>query len=184
MSYTTEQIELMDKVLDYFKEFYINHSTKYDPSASFLGKQLGTDKDNIQFAINNVCKHGHEIEFLTAEKFGYGDYKVYKMNKLLTDNFINEGGFKTYFAKNDKENNGTIQNIHVGDNYGQINQFGHNATFSDNNDSKLTDSSSNKKNQHKSFIVRILKSSWTITIIGGLIVLIIGAYFLHRLGLK
>ena len=99
MSYTKEQIELMDKVLNYFKEFYINHSTKYDPSVLVLSKQLNTDKDNMQFTINNVCKHGHELGLLVAEKLGYGDYKVYKMNKFFTDNFINQGGFKKYFSK-------------------------------------------------------------------------------------
>lgn len=121
MTHTLEQIDLMDKVFD----FYINHYFKNErrnPNNNLFAKLFLVNKSTAQFTINQVSEIGHQLQILVAQKFGYGDWEVVKMDKEKCLTFQSQGGFKKYFA--DKENNidkdlVVNQNIHLDDNFGQ-----------------------------------------------------------------
>lgn len=130
MTYTNEQIELFDKVFEYFINFYIYKTQTVSITDSFLSKKLNIDKSLAQFAINEICTIGHNLNILTATKYGYGDFEIVNMEKVKSLTFKSQGGFKKYFANKDIDKKLLVnQNVYVGTNYGHVNT-GHQSSFS------------------------------------------------------
>jgi len=122
MTHTSEQIDLIDKVFNFYFDYNFNGERR-NPTNNLFAKLFQVDKSTAQFAINQVSEIGHQLQILVAQKFGYGDWEVVKMDKERCLTFQSQGGFKKYFA--DKENDidkdlVVNQNIHLGDNFGQI----------------------------------------------------------------
>ncbi len=112
----------MDKVFDFNIEHRFNNERR-NPTSSLFSKIYKVDSESAQFAINEVCKIGHNLQILVAQKFGYGDWDIVKMDKSKCLTFQSQGGFKKYFADNENDiNKGLVvnQNINLGDNFGQI----------------------------------------------------------------
>jgi len=101
MNDTKQQIELFDKIFNYFIEHYINRTQKDKPTKVLFEKMFNVKYDIAQEAINLVCEYGIDLKLLKAYKTGYGNYSVLEMYKMSSINFKDQGGFKKYFK--DKE---------------------------------------------------------------------------------
>lgn len=176
MAYSPEQIALIDKVCDYYYEYYESYCRIDTPSDDLFVKKFGIDRDTSQWAINTFCKIGDELGILKSSKSGYGYYRVVNINKVEFTNFKNEGGFKSYFSESDK-NIEMIQNISLGDNYGQIFQTGDKSNFNNLSSIRSTVSSVSNKEKVEPVWKRVLFNPWIITVGGSLIVAYIAHYF-------
>jgi hypothetical protein len=158
MNYTSEQIDLMDRIFEYYfsREFI---DRKIDtPSCKLFAKLYKTDKDYAQTIINKVCEIGHEQGILVRQKFNYGSSEIVTMDRIKCENFKNQGGFKHYF--NEPKESDVRQNIYVEANYGQIFQQGHQSSITQNE-------SNNTQSKNKLSWLQII--AWIIAILVGII---------------
>ncbi|HPF00500.1 MAG TPA: hypothetical protein PKY63_07530 [Bacteroidales bacterium] len=135
-----------------------------------------------KFVKNKVLEIGDQLQILKSEKYGYGDYGLVRMDKIPSLNFQNQGGFTKYFsdkAKSTQKN----QTINIENNYGQVIHAGQKSIITDKTNKASTEIKSNNQEQNKSWFKKIITSNWTITIIGGLFVLIVGTFLLHKFGI-
>lgn len=182
MTHTSEQIDLIDKVFD----FYINHhfnGERRNPTDNLFAKLFQVDKSTAQFAINEVSKIGHEIQILVAQKFGYGDWEIVKMNKEKCLTFQSQGGFKKYFAN--KENNidknlVVNQNFHIGDNYGQTINANQSSLNNFDNTLPITTPTSIQEKPHKNIFSSVTK--WIFNNIITIIITLLCTYLGFRFG--
>ena len=100
MHYTKDQIELFDKIFNYYFEYHFRNSPKDQPNRAFIAKWINDDFDMARDAINFVCEFGQQSNLLQAYQSGYGDWEILEMFKMNSKNFIEQGGFKNYFEKN------------------------------------------------------------------------------------
>jgi hypothetical protein len=180
--YTSEQIELFDKVFNYYVDFEITKKERNNPTDTLFSKKFGIDIELAEFAINKVLEIGDQLQILKSEKYGYGGYGLVRMDKIQSINFQNQGGFKEYFSDISKYAD-KDQIINIGNNYGQVFQAGQKLIITENTNIETTEIKSNNQEQNKSLFRKVITSKWTITIIGGIIVLIVGTILLHEFGI-
>jgi len=181
MIYTSEQIELIDKVFNYYIDYNINRTERRNPTDYLFSKMFKVDREIAKFAINTVCEIGQDLGLLNAHKFGYGNYQLVRMDKILSMNFKDQGGFIKYFSDIDNKNENS-QKINISNNYGQVVQSGQNSIISDNLNVIPKSSISHNDNKDKFWISKILFNGWTVTIIGTVIGGLILAYIILKLG--
>jgi hypothetical protein len=96
-TYSKSDIELFDKTFKFFLDYHCLSNTNYQPTDSYISKQLSVSKDNAQYAINEVCRLGHDMGILTAQQFPFGTLDVVRMDKIKCLNFQSQGGFKNLY---------------------------------------------------------------------------------------
>lgn len=100
MTYTSEQIELMD--------LWLLTIIKLD--ISFMMFETFAQKQNISLELSNwtyynVISVGHELGILNGYKSPSGKWKLIKIDKISCENFIEVGGFRKHFADMDSKFN-------------------------------------------------------------------------------
>jgi hypothetical protein len=176
MAYTPEKIELIDKVSNYYFDFYKGYCRIDNPSNILSAEKYGKDTDTTQWAINKFCKIGHELGILKASKSGYGYCDLVSMDLIEFGNFKNEGGFKKHFSELDK-NSEMIQSIRLGDNYGQTFQTVDQSSSSKISSIQSSDSSVSEKDKVKPILKNVLFNPLVSATVAGLIVPNILYYF-------
>jgi hypothetical protein len=123
MEYTPDRIEKMDKIFEYFMDFDLHKKGDADPDKFYFSQLFGISKDLAQNLINSVLKIAHELELLTAQKHGYGNFYMVNMNRINCEDFKRNGGFKQYFDHlNITRNNFSHKTINITGNNNQVNQ--------------------------------------------------------------
>jgi uncharacterized Fe-S cluster protein YjdI len=183
MKYTQDKIELIDKVFNAFVDYHVNKiNLRNKPNEFLLSKSFNIDKDTIQFAINEMCKVGQQLDFLTAAHYDDNSYSIIDMDKVKCLTFQSQGGFIKYFNDLYIDKNLSVnQNINIGDNYGQVINANHSSFKNFENNLPAI----NPKEADKKSIQKILLSiaSWIFkNIIVVIIVGLIIAYLIYRFG--
>lgn len=93
MKYSKEQVEIFDKIFNYYVDYKINRTQREIPTESFLAKKFGIEKKLAHFAVEEISKSGNELELLKANKSGYGDWKINSMDDYKCKQFQEKGGF-------------------------------------------------------------------------------------------
>ena len=176
MTYTSEQIELIDKISNYYYDYYKGYCRTDNPSDDLFSEKYEIDRDKAQWAINMFCKIGDELGILKASKSRYGLYNVVNMDLIEFENFKSEGGFKKYFSDIVKPY-AAPSNI-VMSNSGTIIQTGRDANVGDKATKQIQDSYNVKSQRSKPLLEKILYNPWIVTVIGGLII----AYLVYKFG--
>ncbi len=118
MKPTQEQIDLIDKLF----LIVLRPNKGLKPGPELTRKELQVPKDLFKFLYNTMCEIGHKEEILIARQFGYGDYDVVRIDYIKSKLFIDEGGFKGYFERENSSqrvfsdttiinNSGNIENL-------------------------------------------------------------------------
>jgi hypothetical protein len=111
MKYTEYQIDLFDKVFNFYIDHSLKHIEKRNPSKELFSKLFSIDKALAQTAINEVCNIGNELGLLVAQEFGYGDWEIVSMDKTKSLTFQSQGGFKSHFKLKDMSNPNFTPNL-------------------------------------------------------------------------
>lgn len=107
MTYTSEQIELMDLWLLTIinGEYSIN-------SVDTFAKKHDISLELSNWTYNNMVKIGHELSILRGYKSPSDKWKIIKVDRIACANFIKNGGFVDHFSDKPDTLNMT-QNITV-----------------------------------------------------------------------